>query len=479
MLAAGRERSALRAFGLGLVAGTLFFYATCWWVTYSPIEYAGFPPLLAYALLFVPTGVSAIFFGLFAAATNLLVRRLGSYAMLAAPIVWVATEYLRMITTGVGWDFLGISQAFQPALVQLASVGGVYAVSLVVATPSAALAFTALAPSRRAAWRALAVTFVVVVANAIYGIGMLGAIEPAETGLPVVALQPNLPVSLLDADRDEAFDRSYVALGRMGREELSRQNAPPVAAPALVVGPEIPVDFFVESEPEIERFVASQAAERGDFILLNSIGAIGDGIANRAILVVPDGRVWASYDKIRLLPFGEYLPMRSILPFADSVPVLVHDFVPGTSAAPLDVDGAKIGVTICFESTFPELTRAARRAGATGIVNISNDAWFGPTPLARQHLAHAIFRSVETRTEQVRVTNSGISARIDAAGRVVDTTGIFAEASRRWVLPREPVAGVPLYVGWGDWLAIASLVAALALVVAAVVRGRRAVIELQ
>jgi apolipoprotein N-acyltransferase len=479
MLAAGRERSALRAFGLGLVAGSLFFYASSWWVTYSPINYADFWPPLAYALLCVPVVVSALFFALFACVINVAVRRLGPHAMLAAPAVWVATEWLRMEATGVGWNFLGISQAFQPALAQLASAGGVYAVSLVVATPSAALAYSALAPSRRAAWRALAVTLVVIVGNALYGASTLKALQPAADGVPVVALQPNLPISLLGADDSEVFARSYAALGKLGREEISRATAPPLPAPALVVWPEMPVGLSIEQEPALQRFVAGLTAERGDYVMLNTIGEAEGGYANRVVVVDPDGAIRQSYDKVQLLPFGEYLPLRSVLPFADSIPALVHDFVPGDRVQLLDVDGARIGVTICFESTFAELAREARRSGASALVNVTNDAWFGPTPMPRQHLAHAIFRSIETRTEQLRVTNSGYSARVDATGRVLDTTGLFVEASRRWIMPREPVAPAPLYVRWGDWLPILCLVGTVALAVAAFVRSRRAVIELE
>ena len=399
--------------------------------------------------------------------------------MLAAPAVWVATEWLRMETTGVGWNFLGISQAFQPALAQLASIGGVYAVSLVVAAPSAALAYSALTTSRSGAWRALAATLVLIVGNALYGASTLKAIEPATEGVHTVALQPNLPISLIGAEDAEAFARSYGLLGELGREEITRATAPALPAPALVIWPEMPVGLSIEQKPELHNFVAGLTAERGDYVMLNTIGEREGGYSNRVVVVGPDGAIGQSYDKVRLLPFGEYLPLRSVLPFADSIPALVHDFVPGDRVQLLDVDGARVGVTICFESTFAELSREARRSGATALVNVTNDAWFGPTPMPRQHLAHSIFRSIETRTEQLRVTNSGYSARIDATGRVLDSTGLFMESSRRWVLPREPVASEPLYVRWGDWLAILCLVATVALAVAAFVRSRRAVIELE
>ena len=484
MLAAGRERSAARAFGLGLIGGTLFFYASSWWLTYSPINNADVPALLAYVLLLAPTLLCGAFVGLFAAVVNVSVRRLGPTAMLAAPLVWVATEWLRLATTGIGWNFLGYSQAFQPALLQTASIGGVYAVSLLAAASSAALAYSALAPSRGAAWRALVATLAVVVANVAYGAVVLRTTEAATEGLAAVALQPNLPVTIAThPDRhggpQQAYDLAIGRLDRLGREELSREGAPPVPAPALVVWPEIPASYVYDVEVAFQSDLASFAERRGDYLLVNALGLAADGHTNSAMLIGPGGRRAGEYAKIHLLPFGEYVPMRDVIPFVDRVPALVHDFTAGNEVRLLDAEGARIGASICFESAFPALAREARRAGATGFVNISNDAWFGPTPMPRQHLAHAVLRSVENRTEQLRVTNAGYSARIDAAGRVVDTTELFVEATRRWLVPREPVAPPPPYTRFGDWLPIACLLATVALVVVPLVRRKRAVIELE
>jgi apolipoprotein N-acyltransferase len=484
MLAAGRERGALRAFGLGLVGGTLFFYASSWWLTYSPIRYADFPPLLAYGLLLGPTLLCGAFVGLFALVVNVSVRRFGPNAMLAAPLVWVATEWLRYELTGIGWNFLGYSQAFQPALIQSASIGGVYAVSLLLAASSAALAYSALAPSRRAAWRVLTATLALIVANIAYGAVVLRTSETPPGGLPVVALQPDLPVTIAtDPDsvggQQAAYDLAIGTLSRLGAEELGRDNAPPIPAPALVVWPEIPASYVYDAEPAFQSDLAAFAKRRGDYLVVNAIGLADDGHTNSAMLIGPDGRRTGEYAKMRLLPFGEYVPMRRIIPFVDRVPALVHDFAAGHEARLLDAGGARIGVAICFESAFPDVAREERRAGATGFVNMSNDAWFGPTPMPRQHLAHAVMRSVENRTEQVRVTNAGYSARIDAAGRVVDSTDLFVEASRRWSLPAGEPGPESLYTRFGDWLAVACALATLALAVAPLVRRRTPVIEIE
>ncbi len=166
-LAAGRERTAMRALGLGVAAGTLFFTLSCWWLTYSPIHYADFPTVVAYALLLVPCTVCGLFFGLFALVVQVLVKRLGMTLLTAAPFVWVACEYLRLEVTGIGWNMLGYSQAFQPVFTQLAAGAGVYAVSFVLACASASLSYDLLAPTRRGARGFMFVTLALVLGNVV------------------------------------------------------------------------------------------------------------------------------------------------------------------------------------------------------------------------------------------------------------------------------------------------------------------------
>lgn len=478
MLAAGRERGPFRAFGLGVVSGTFFYYTSCWWLTYSPVHYADFPLLVAYALLLVPTVAIGLFVGVFALLVNITVRRWGPTGMLAAPVFWVACEWLRGTTTGVEWNYIGYSQAFRPALIQCAAIGGVHAVGFLLAVSSAALTFTALAPSRRAARRVLTATLALIILNIGYGAYVLTTTEAVEDGLPVVALQPNLSIDILRQSRQEAFDTTFSRLGQMGEQELARANAPAIPSPALIVWPEMPFVTHYDQEFAVRIELAKRATQRGDYILMNSLGTPEreGGSTNSAVLIGPNGLKVGQYDKVRLLPFGEYIPLRNVFPF-NQLSSFVQDFTPGQHVQILDADGAQIGVQVCYESSFAWIARAERNAGVSGYVNISNDAWFGPTPMSRQHLAHAVMRSVENRTEQVRVTNAGHSARIDAAGRLVDSTELFVQISRRWQLPRHPVASPPLYTRLGDWLPIGCATGTLALVVAYFARRKKDPIE--
>ncbi len=473
MLAAARERTGPRAFGLGVVAGTFFYYASSWWLTYSPINYGGFAAPLAYALLLLPTVICSLFTGLFATIVNVTVRRSGAGAVLAAPLVWVALEWLRLRTLGIGWNFLGYSQSFQPALSQTASIGGVYAVSLLLATASAALAYSAIAPSRRAALRVLTVTLAIFVVNLTFGLVVtLRERDPSGAGLPVVALQPNISPTIIESSRQEVFDASYVHLARMGMAEFDRANAPEIPKPALIVWPEMPANFVYDDEPEAQRLLSVVARQRGDYVFVNALGIVGDGHSNSAVLIGPDGTRAGQYDKVRLLPFGEYVPMRGVIPFVDRVPSLMYDFTPGQSVRLVDVEGVRIGTSICFESSFPELAREARLAGATAYVNLTNDSWFGPTPMPRQHLAHSVMRSIENGVDQIRVTNAGYSARISPSGQILDSTDLFVETSRRWELPRS-TPPMTIYTRTGDWLPIVGVIATLALLAAPLFRRRQ------
>lgn len=479
ILAAARERTGPRAFGLGVVAGLLFFYASCWWLTYSPINYGDLPAPLAYLLLLLPTTICSLFVGLFATIVNVSVRRSGAWAVLVSPLVWIGLEWLRLRTLGIGWNFLGYSQSFQPALAQSASIGGVYAVSLLLALSSAALAYSAVTTSRRKALRVLTLTMAVFVVNLTLGL-VVTLREPAESsgGIPVVALQPNIPPSIISGTREQVFVGSYIHLARMGRAEFDQLNAPEIPVPALIVWPEMPANFAYDEDPEARKVLSVVARQRGDYVLANALGVIGQGHSNSAVLIGPDGALAGQYDKVRLLPFGEYVPMRGVLPLVDRIPSLMYDFTPGTRVKLVEVEGVRIGASICFESSFPELAREARRSGATAFVNLTNDAWFGPTPMPRQHLAHSVMRSIENGVDQIRVTNAGYSARISPTGQMLDVTDLFVETSRRWELPRQAPPAT-LYTRFGDWLPILGVAATIALLAAPLFRSRRPDTDMQ
>jgi apolipoprotein N-acyltransferase len=238
------------------------------------------------------------------------------------------------------------------------------------------------------------------------------------------------------------------------------------------------MNFDYDSDPPLRRRLAQFTSRNGVYLLMNSWGypqatdtGAGKTIHNSAMVIGPSGERIFQYDKIALVPFGEYVPGKSWVPFMDRVTALVGDITPGTSFALSDIAGARIGTTICFETTDPVIARRFRREGASALVQISNELWFGPYAAPRQMLAHAVFRAVENDIELIRATNSGLSASISSYGAVDDETVMFDKATRRWNVDTSEEASIhPLtfYTRYGDVFAVACFAASLLMAVASV-----------
>jgi apolipoprotein N-acyltransferase len=214
------------------------------------------------------------------------------------------------------------------------------------------------------------------------------------------------------------------------------------------------MNFAYTEDLEFREFASSFAREAKSSLLLNSLEpAAGNGAYNSAMMVDPQGHLVARYDKIHLLPFGEYVPIPRWIPGARFIPAMVGDFTPGTSFPLMPVGGARAAVFICFESAFPSVSREFTKEGADFLINISNDGYLGPTAVRRQHLANAVFRAVENENTVVRVTNTGISALITPGGSVHEATADFTVAVREWLVPGGPRAKT-VYTRFGDWFAL-------------------------
>jgi apolipoprotein N-acyltransferase len=492
-----------QAFVLGWLAGTLYFYGSCWWLTHSMIHYGGIPAGIAFALLLPPV----ILVGLFPALWALLLARTslrwGAKALALAPPAWAALEWLRLTTTGQLWNALGYSQAYQPTLIQPAAWGGVYAVSFLIVVVNAAVAFTLVRQTVRAAVGALSAAALVIalacsLADLDYRLD-LGSSQHdfTSTEAVVVAIQPNVSP---DFDRSVEEEQALVARhlsmsstalrtwdesvsrglpdgpNALGVQDAAGASSPgsPLDVPRLVVWPESPMNFRWERDAEFREVVSNFARANRTSVLFNALEpAPAGGAYNSAVMVDERGQLVARYDKIRLLPFGEYVPLPRWLGGA-LISAIVGEFTPGASYTLLPVGEAKAGVFICFESAFPALSREFTGAGADVLINISNDGYLGRTPVLRQHLANAILRAVENRREVLRVTNTGITARITPRGEVLDATAGFEAAARTWPVARS-AGGQTFYTRRGDlFVALCALATILSVVSGqfSVARGR-------
>jgi len=428
-----RRPAPARAFILGWATGTVFFYGSCYWLTYSMIHYGGLSPWIAYPLLVPGAMIVGLFPALFALALAFAVRRWGAVAMLLAPFFWTSLEWARLGVTGQLWNAIGYSQAYYPLLIQSARWGGVYAEGFLIISINAAISFAFVKKTRRAILLAAA-TVVCVAAIAAGSLLILN--QPKHSGIPplltVVALQPNVPMNPIKTPQEtqQLIERhlsmSSTALRSLGNDPL----------PRLVIWPESPMNFSYAADSQFQDLVSRFTRDNHASLLFNSQEpAAGDGVYNSAVLINEEGRLISQYDKIRLLPFGEYVPLPRWLPGASLITAIVGDFTPGERYALMSIGGQlRAGVFICIESAYPSIARKFTSEGADVLINISNDGYLGPTAVMRQHLGNAIFRAVENGRPLLRVTNSGITAFISADGKVKDQTRGFEPDVRTWTV---------------------------------------------
>src|SRR6266852_9447415 len=220
--------------------------------------------------------------------------------------------------------------------------------------------------------------------------------------------------------------------------------------PRLVIWPESPMNFGYGGDEQLRSALASFAQQHHVSILLNSQEtAPNDGIYNSAVLINEQGKLVAQYDKIRLLPFGEYVPLPDWVPGAGLIRAIVGDFTAGTNYRLMPVGNLRAGVFICIESAYPSIARRFTNEGAGVLINISNDGYLGPTAVIRQHLANAIFRAVENGRPLARVTNTGITAFIEPNGSIKGATTVFQTAVRTWTVTQTE-AQQTFYTKHGD-----------------------------
>jgi apolipoprotein N-acyltransferase len=468
------KESAAKSFVLGWIFGTVFFFGTCWWLTFAPITYAGFPPALAYLLMFGVCLIVGVFPAIFACVLSILLKRFGSIAIIAAPFVWVFTEFLRYWLTGNNWNAIGYSQAFATnswlaiTTVQAAFLGGVWVSSAYVLLVNyvAGLIFFYVARLFARGQEdmpavglrvIIPVTILVVIIVPVF-IGLLSLAmfgEPTSKSKPreigrVVALQPDVPMDALTLEKWRQMRQRHVELAEAALAKLNDLRSTTDYLPTTVIFPESPMNFMYEDDPETQEFINSFAAKNNVSVLFNSAepDKSNGKFFNSAVMVGPEGNEIVQYDKIYLVPFGESVPA----PLQNIVPAFVGSFSYGSEYDLFPLGDAKAGVMICFESHFGQLSREYVRNGADVIIEMTNDGYLGPTPVLRQHLANAVFRAVETNRPLLRVTNVGITAYINERGEVLDPAASYVEDTRVWSVSKSD-GGQTFYVKYGDWFA--------------------------
>jgi len=437
--------SALR---LGFAAGLAHYMTLIYWVIIVMGHYGHLPLPVSVGILILFSLYLAVYPALFAWGYSLIGKSfLGSFK---AAGLWVALEYVRAnIFTGFPWCLLGHSQYMNLEAIQIADLVGAYGTSFVIVL-SSTLIYGLLLQQNLDRWKREAPVVLLTLAVALgYGFYRMSDSRPPQATLKIAIAQGNIDQSI---KWDPAYQEKTIQIYR----DLTLQSRP--FGPDLVVWPETAVPLFFQDGEPLARTVLHTARESGAYMIFGSPayrrerGSVS--FFNRAYFASPNAEIIGSYDKVHLVPFGEYVPMKRFLPFVQRLVVAAGDFLPGDKVAPLKFPKAAAGVLICFESIFPELGRALTENGATLLVNLTNDAWYGMSSAPFQHFSMAVFRAVENRRPVVRAANTGISAFILPNGKIVEQSSLFTEALLTKEIPLAD-SGLTLYTRYGDFFAIA------------------------
>ncbi len=243
----------------------------------------------------------------------------------------------------------------------------------------------------------------------------------------MVAVQPNVPMTMVKSTQEmKALLELHLSLSINALKSCSgsyEQN--------LVIWPESPMNFTYGNDSAFRELVTKFSLENNAYLLFNSLEPAPDNGSYNSALLINGNAPITQYDKIRLMPFGEYVPLPQWLPGASLITGIVGEFIPGDKYTLMGVGNYRAGVFICIESAYPSIARRMTNKGANLLINISNDGYLGPTAVMRQHLANTVFRAVENGRPLLRVTNTGISARIDPDGRIEDQTGRVSNGRSR------------------------------------------------
>ena len=440
----------MQGFFLGYACGILWYAGTCYWIFDTMRQYGGLSTPMALLALFLFCCYLGLYHGFFGLLMCLLVRgRDYRRALVAAPFVWVAVELARTRITGYPWNLLGTAQVDNIALSRIATATGVYGISFEIVLVNVGLAAAFLIPrQKRGAMLAAALA-----AAAVLQAGRLVEAPPARADHAALLVQQNIPVS---ADWTPSYFQHTVT--DLTNLTLKSAQSNPDTKIDLVVWPESPAPFFT-NDPRFRSPVSDLARRLHVPIVTGSIGSdaatpnADAPVFNSAALITPTGEWIARYDKVHLVPFGEYLPFPSLFSFAGGLTKEVGAFERGASRRPFTAEGKQLGAFICYESVFPDEVRQFANNGAQVFLNISNDGWYGDSGAYAQHLNQTRMRAIENDRWLLSATDTGVTAAIDPWGRIA--ARVPRKQRTALVAPYALTSVTTFYTRNGDWFAFA------------------------
>jgi apolipoprotein N-acyltransferase len=455
-----------QAFLLGYVSGILWYAGTCYWIYDTMHQFGGMSTPLALLALFLFCLYLGLYHGLFGLLLSLTAGpgRDNRLALATAPFLWVAVELARTLVTGYPWNLLGTAQVDNISLSRITTWTGVYGVSFEIVLVNVAVAAAFLVPRKKRNVLLMASLAAAVVLQA----GRLIDAPSVPADHAALLVQENIPV---DATwTRDAFERTLRDLTDLSvKDDTTRSGVEPGLTLGinpglkpnnvdLIVWPESPAPFFA-NDPLFRNPVSAMARETHTWVVTGAIGSTpvmqggksASQVFNSAALISPAGDWTARYDKVHLVPFGEYLPFPQLFAFAGGLTKEVGEFQHGASRAPLDAGSTPLGIFICYESVFPGEVRQFSQQGAQVLVNLSNDGWYGDSGAYAQHLNQTRMRAIENDRWLLSATNTGVTASIDPYGRTV--ARLPRKERGALVAPYALTSVTTFYARHGDWFA--------------------------
>lgn len=396
-----RNKSKLEAFFLAYLTGIIFWLGTIYWLIHVTL------PGMIILVLYL-----ALYFGIFGLIIKSYELRVKRYAVLFIPSAWVLLEYVRShLFTGFPWALLGYSQYLNLPVIQIADITGAWGVSFLIIMVNvwiySVIGYRLSAIGEKPKYLLPILCILIILPYGYYKIHRAASSEQ-RAALKISVIQGNIPQELKwnPVSKDFIIDK-YSALTSHAAGDK----------PDLIIWPEAALPVVLEEEPLYYEKVRAVAQRIKTPLLLGAVTWRDRLYYNSALLVSSEGSLLGRYDKLHLVPFGEYIPLRKMLRFLETI-VPIGDFTPGKEHTLFSLS-AKFSVLICFEDLFPELSRNFAKRGANFLVNITNDAWFKETSSPYQHLQASVFRAVENRLYMVRSANTGVSGFIAPSGKII------------------------------------------------------------
>ena len=453
LLAPNREGNSLRvrdAALLAYVSGVAWYAGNCYWIYRTMHLYGNIPSIPSFGILILFSLYLGLYPGLFGALVAALYAKYSrNLVLLAVPFLWVAVELARARITGFPWDLLGYTQVDNLTLTRLAPWTGVMGISFVIAAVNVLWLIRPL--STRLKFVPGAAAFLLT-AIAVFTAAHQPSILAEPTQAVATLLQENLSVGAEAIGNKETKQDMLASFA-----QLSLHPATPIvpAQPSqIIIWPEAPADF-IDTDPLLRQSVGDLARQANAAVIVNDVTVASyqgsrPQLYNSASFYLPDGTYAGRYDKMHLVPFGEYTPYKPLFFFVGD---LLDDllFIPGSHRSVFTVADKKYGVFICYESIFGDELRHFALNGAQVLVNISDDGWYGDTSAPWEHLDMARMRAIENHRWVLRATNTGVTAVIDPLGRITATIPRHIRTSVQ--VPFGFETDLTVYSRFGDWFA--------------------------